>query len=115
MICFLDIVTIGLLGNPFIFSPLPDYTHASYPFGISSVRPALFTKTLKRPDRQVANALVNSGIGCHVCFAFVSPPFHSGETLAYPTKHTQKTKKKKDGYLLSRNQASPISCFWRVT
>ena len=36
MICFLDIVTIGLLGNPFIFSPLPDSTHASYSLTLHS-------------------------------------------------------------------------------
>ena len=67
MICFLDIVTIGLLGNPFIFSPLPDYTHASVNLGISSVRPALFSTTPKRPDRQVAHASQSFGIGCLVC------------------------------------------------
>ena len=59
--------------HSFFQSPLPDSTHASLSFGISSVRPALFTTIQQKPRLSVAHVSASHRHRLLVCFGRGKP------------------------------------------
>ena len=53
--------------------PLPDSTHASLSFGISSVRPALFTTIQQKPRLSIAHVSASHRHRLFVCFSRGKP------------------------------------------